>query len=189
MDSTASFSKTMLTQLTMKHIVPFVVAFLAAFTALAQTPVTQAEMPGMYSITKMYINDTLFYDAANPAKSNKNILVEIGKANPIAFQEDSTVAIYLFYKDIYKALNTTVSLSNDGTMRSECRSKNDRYTRMVFPHHMSGRVEKWKFDEKKQLLIINNRKEKYPVISIDGKPAFIIEDKKERTKVEMKKLY
>jgi hypothetical protein len=173
----------------MKHLLPFVIALFVGFAALAQTPVTQAELPGTYSISKMYINDTLFYDAANPAKSNKNILVEIGKANPIAFEEDSTVAIYLFYKDIYKALNTTIRLSNDGTMRSECRSKNDRYTRMVFPNRYGDRIETWKFNEDKQLLIVNNSKEKYPVVRIDDKPAIIIEDKKERTKVEMKRMY
>lgn len=173
----------------MKHIVPFVVAFLAAFTALAQTPVTIDEMQGNYQIAKMYINDTLFYDAANPEKSNKNILVEIGKANPIVFTEDSTVAIYLFYKDIYKALNTTIRLQAGGIVQSDCAQRNARHTRLVFPNRKGDRIETWKFDEGKQLLVINNGKEKYPVVRIDNKPAFIIEDKKERTKVEMKKLY
>ncbi|UPT65964.1 MAG: hypothetical protein M0D57_15865 [Sphingobacteriales bacterium JAD_PAG50586_3] len=172
----------------MKHLFPFVLALFAGFVAIAQTPVTTAEIPGAYQISKMYINDTLFYDAGNPAKSNKNILVEIGKANPIAFQEDSTVAIYLFYKDIYKALNTNVVLLDNGSMRSDCRSKTDRHTRLVFPNRFGDTAETWKFDEKKQLLIINNGKEKYPVVRIDEKPVIVIEDKKERTKIEMKRI-
>jgi hypothetical protein len=60
---------------------------------------------------------------------------------------------------------------------------------MVFPNRYGDRIETWKFNEDKQLLIVNNSKEKYPVVRIDDKPAFIIEDKKERTKVEMKRMY
>lgn len=173
----------------MKQLLPFLLALFLGFVALGQTPVTTDEMQGNYQIAKMYINDTLFYDAANPEKSNKNILVEIGKANPIVFTEDSTVAIYLFYKDIYKALNTTIRLQAGGILQSDCAQKNARHTRLVFPNRKGDRIETWKFDEGKQLLVINNGEEKYPVVRIDNKPAFIIEDKKERTKVEMKKLY
>ncbi len=60
---------------------------------------------------------------------------------------------------------------------------------MVSPNRYGDRIETWKFNEDKQLLIVNNSKEKYPVVRIDDKPAFIIEDKKERTKVEMKRMY
>lgn len=168
----------------------FVIAlFLIINNASAQ--ITKADVAGRYSINKMYINDTLFFDAGNPEKSNKNILVEIGKANPIAFEEDSTIAIYLFYKDIYKALNTSITLNVDGGIKTSCRDRNDRHTYLVFPKQFNESAEKWEFDEGKQRIITTTAmktKDKYPVFITDGKVHFTIEDKREKVKLEMKKM-
>ena len=175
----------MLRLFTMKHILPFLIAILGSYTAFAQTPVTQSELPGIYQTAKMLLGDTLFYDVNDPAKSDRNILIEIGKYNPpIAVMEDSTLAIYLFYKDIKKSLQSTIVLQDDGTVESHFETNHWK----KYQHN----GDHWEFDQHKQLLIIKSKskvKESYPVTRVNGKIVITIEDKKEHTKVELVKLY
>ena len=177
--------QTMLRLLTMKHFFTIIIVSLGCNVAFAQVPIEQAELPGTYQISKMFLGDTLFYDIDNPAKSDKNILIEIGKYNPpIAVMEDSTLAIYLFYKDIKKALSSAITLHADGMVESTFKQNyRDRY------HHIS---DHWEFDQKNQVLIIKSKgktKELYPVTRVNNTIGITIEDKVEHTKIELVKLY
>lgn len=171
----------------MKKILPLLL-LLSGSVAFAQQ-LTFKDIVGTYQVSKLYLNDTLFYDYSNPEKSNKNILLEIGKQVPMYTNKaDSTLALELFYKDIKKALGTTIYFRGDSTTYSQYKDisqHTDWYTRYV--HY-----EKWGFNEKKQRVeIIDNGKviDRIQAVMRNGVVTLIIDDKKERTKVELSKLY
>lgn len=170
----------------MKKILPLLL-FISTITQ-AQT-LTFKDIVGVYQVSKLYQNDTLFYDRNDPEKSNKNILIEIGKQVPIySTKEDSTLALELFYKDIKKALNTTIRFNADSTTFTELQGR--AYNGDWKTHYVH--YEKWSFNEKKQRVeIIDNGKiiDRIQAVMRSGVVTLIIDDKKERTKVELSKLY
>ncbi len=183
------------------------ILLLAIASAAFTQPVSSGEIPGQYQISKMYISDTLFYDIANPAKSNKNILIEISKQvpsnfynqhhnfEPIAYDNDSTIAISLFYKDIKKALSTTITFEPGGSLVSTAYIyKTGKHLAYPFSPALEGveSTEHWDFNEAKQIITISHKgspKEKYPVAHINNLVVITIEDKVEHTKIELQKMY
>lgn len=166
----------------MKKILPLLLFISTA--ALAQKTLTFNDIIGTYQVSKLYLNDTLFYDKSNPEKSNKNILIEIGKQVPMyTNKEDSTLTLELFYKDIKKALNTTINFRADSTTYS------------IYPADWKVRYvhyEKWRFNEKKQQVeVLESGKviDHLQAIMRNGVVTLIIDDKKEHTKLELVKLY
>lgn len=168
------------------------VLFIATgFIANAQ-PLTRADIVGTYEVSKLYLNDTLFYDKSNPEKSDKNVLIEIGKQIPsFVTKEDSTLALALFYKDINKALGTIIHFYEDSTTQAICNGGID--TTRSWPMTMRFvYIEKWGFNDKKQMVnIMRNGKvtERMPVKKVNGVVTLFIDDKKEKTKLELVKMY
>jgi len=164
------------------------VLFIAiGFTTNAQN-LTRADIVGTYGVSKLYLNDTLFYDKSNPEKSNKNVLLEIGKQVPMyVTKEDSTLALALFYKDIQKALSTRIYFQDDSTTYANYTSGyiGDELTKSYY-------YERWNFNPKKQVVeVIRNGKvtERMPVKKVNGVVTLFIDDKKEKTELELVKMY
>lgn len=150
---------------------------------------TFTDIVGTYTVSKLYLNDTLFYDKNNPAKADKNILIDVGKQVAIYSDlEDSTLAIALFYKDIRKALNTYIYFGSDSTTHASYSSGfygDDMINRFIYNEH-------WAFDERKQRVkVMRNGKvtEQMSAKRVNGKVILYIDDKKEKTKLELEKLY
>lgn len=164
------------------------VLFIATgFAANAQN-LTRADIVGTYEVSKLYLNDTLFYDKSNPEKSNKNVLLEIGKQVPMyVTKEDSTLALALFYKDIQKALLTIIYFQDDSTTYATNTSgyMGEELTKNYYH-------ERWNFNAKKQVVeVIRNGKvtERMPVKKVNGVVTLFIDDKMEKTKLELVKMY
>lgn len=167
----------------MKNIL--LVLFIATgFASNAQT-VTQADIVGTYEVSKLYLNDTLFYDKSNPEKSDKNVLIEIGKLMPYMEREDSTIAIALFYKDIYKALLTRFTFNANGTVNANSSDRKNGYTHLMY-------TEQWVFNEKKQRIDFLTKGKvtgSVSVTKVNGVVTLTLIDKKEKTKLELVKMY
>lgn len=163
---------------------------LLATTATQAQPLTRNDIVGTYEISKLYLNDTLFYDKANPEKSNKNVLIDVGKQIAIYNdREDSTLAIALFYKDIKKALSTIIVFNADSTTKATSSTYgylgDDTFTRLNYTEH-------WNFNKGKQKVeIIRNGRvtERMPAKKVNGVVTLYIDDKKEKTKLELVKMY
>ncbi len=164
------------------------VLFLAIGFATNAQNLTRADIIGTYEVSKLYLNDTLFYDKSNPEKSDKNVLIEIGKQVALyASREDSTLAIALFYKDIQKALLTIIYFQDDSTTYATNTSgyMGNELTKNYYH-------ERWNFNPKKQTVeVIRNGKvtERMPVKKVSGVVTIFIDDKKEKTKLELVKMY
>ncbi|UPT65965.1 MAG: hypothetical protein M0D57_15870 [Sphingobacteriales bacterium JAD_PAG50586_3] len=150
---------------------------------------TFTDIVGTYHVSKLYLSDTLVYDLHNPAKADKNILIDVGKQIAMYTNvEDTTLALALFYKDIKKALSTTVIFKKDSTTYTSYSGGyygDDMITRFVYTEH-------WAFDEKKQRVkVMRNGKvtEQMPAARVNGKVVLYIDDKKEKTKLEMERMY
>lgn len=165
-----------------------VTALLLSIGSFAQK-LTFTDIVGTYVVSKLYLNDTLFYDKDNPAKADKNILLDVGKQIAIyTDKEDSTLALALFYKDIHKALNTYIYFGSDSTTHASYSSGfygDDMINRFIYSEH-------WAFDERKQRVkVMRNGKvtEQMSAKRVNGKVILYIDDKKEKTKLELEKLY
>jgi hypothetical protein len=165
-----------------------IITLLISLSTFAQK-LTFTDIVGTYTVSKLYINDTLFYDKNNPAKADKNVLIDVGKQVAIySDKEDSTLAIALFYKDIRKALNTYIYFGADSTTHASYSSGfygDDMITRFIYN-------EQWSFDGKKQhiyIMLSGKITEHIPVKKVNGVVTLFINDRKEKTKLELEKMY
>jgi hypothetical protein len=162
-----------------------ITALLFSLSSFAQK-LTFTDIVGTYTVSKLYLNDTLFFDKNNPAKADKNVLIDVGKQVAIYTDiEDSTLAIALFYKDIRKALGTAIYFGADNTTTASCGGKDDFLTHYNYTEH-------WAFDERKQRVkVMRNGKvtEQMPAKRVNGKVILYIDDKNEKTKLELEKMY
>lgn len=129
------------------------------------------------------MDDTLYFDEDNPEKADRNILINVGKQIAIINSSDSTLALQMFYKDLKSALAVSFNFYNDGVVKTYDPFPSGTYDYSYYE-------EQWTFDEKKQKITLikkEGKKDVYPVKMKNEKVVILIDDKAEKTKVELRK--
>lgn len=139
---------------------------------LANAQFTKNDIVGSYRMARVYSAGLLIYDIDNPEKANENVLRELKKMVAIEEVTDSTIAIELFYKDLFNNRYVVFDLRKDGILFSRGHVSDRAFEMREF-------TEKWDYFPNKHKLFVYDAqtgkiRDKFNVKEVNKKPVIVI---------------